>query len=290
MTPLREKMIKAMQVRGLAIRTQQGYLAAVEGLAKHYNQPPDQLSKDQIQEYVWWLGHVRGLAWSTCNIAVSALRLFYEQVLGWREDRFAIPKRRTPSKLPQILSRHEVVRLVWAAHNGKRRTLLMTAYGTGLRVSELVALQIPDIDSDRMLVRVRQGKGGKDRYTPLSQRLLRQLRSYWRVYRPTRWLFPGHKRDRPLSRQAAGAIYRQAKCAAGIRKTGGIHTLRHSFATHLLEADVDIRIIQVLLGHRCIKSTMRYLQVMTPKIQCTQSPLDLLPFPDERHRQEERLS
>jgi site-specific recombinase XerD len=281
MTPLREKMTKAMQLRGLAQTTQQSYLRAVTRLARHYNRPPDALSKDEIQEYVRQLSVDRGLAWNTCNVAVCALRLFYEQVLGWDKDQFFIPKRRTVSKLPEILGVQELVRLFEAAGNPKHRALLMTAYGAGLRASELVNLHVADIDSDRMVIRVRQGKGAKDRYTLLSQRLLSELRSYWGIYQPRRpWLFAGSRPDQPLSNESPKKIYDRTKWKAKIDKAGGIHTLRHSCATHLLEAGVDLRTIQYLLGHRCLKSTARYLQITRPHVAATQSPLDLLRIPD----------
>lgn len=283
MTSLREKMIRAMQLRGLAQSTQDSYVCAVARLGRHYNRPPDQLSKDEIQEYVRQLSVDRGLAWSTCNVAVCALRMLYEQTLGWDEDQFFIPKRRTVSKLPQVLGKQELVRLFEAANNPKHRALLMTAYGSGLRSRELVSLHVGDIDSDRMVIRVRQGKGAKDRYTLLSQRLLAELRSYWRLYHPHRpWLFVGARPDGPLSDESPKKIYSRAKWKAGIDKAGGIHTLRHSFATHLLEAGVDLRTIQYLLGHRSIKTTARYLQIARPHVAATQSPLDLLRIPDDQ--------
>ena len=281
MTPLREKMIKAMELRGLAGTTQESYLRVVTRLAQHYGRSPDQLSRDEIQEYVRQLSVDRSLEWSTCNVAVCALRFFYGQVLGWGEDQFFIPKRRTQSKLPEVLGQHELVRLFDGVSNPKHRALLMTAYGSGLRANELVHLHASDIDSDRMVIRVRQGKGAKDRYTLLSDRLLAELRSYWRLYHPhPPWLFVGARPDEPLSRESVRKIYLRAKWKAGIDKAGGVHTLRHTFATHLLEAGVDLRTIQYLLGHQCLKSTARYLQISRPRVAATQSPLDLLRIPD----------
>lgn len=279
MTPLRDKMVKAMQLRGFSPRTQEAYVRAVAGLAKHYHTSPDRLEAPQIQEYLRYLMVERGLAWPTCNVAVAGLRFLYRHVLGWEEARFSIPRRRTETKLPEILSRPELQRLFAAAHSPKHRALLMTAYGAGLRVSELVALQLRDIDSGRMVILVRQGKGAKDRYTLLSQRLLEELRSYWRRYRPEPWLFAGHKPGTHFARESAKKVYYQAKLVAQIDKPGGIHTLRHSFATHLLEAGVDVRTIQQLLGHKSITTTMRYLQVTRPHIGSTESPLDLLQIP-----------
>lgn len=281
MTPLREKMIKAMQLRGLADSTQQSYLRRVTALAKHYQRPPDQLTKEEIQEYVRQLSVDRSQAWSTVNVTVCALRLFYEQVLGWDDARFSLPKRRTASKLPVILCREELERLFGVLRNRKHRALLMTAYGAGLRACELVRLETRDIDPGRMVIHVRQGKGRKDRYTVLSPRLLHELRSYWALYRPRTWLFTGQEPDQPLSIESPKKIYDRAKWQAQIDKPGGIHTLRHSFATHLLEAGVELRIIQYLLGHRSIRTTTRYTQISRPQVASTQSPLDLLRIPHE---------
>lgn len=281
MTPLREKMIKAMQLRGLAKTTQESYLRRVTGLATHYHRAPDQLTKEEIQEYVRQLSVDRSLAWSTVNVTVCALRLLYEQVLGWDDTQFSIPKRRTVSKLPVILGREELEQLFGVLRNRKHRALLMTAYGSGLRACELVRLEVRDIDAGRMVIHVRQGKGNKDRYTLLSSRLLSELRSYWSAYRPRTWLFTGQEPDQPLSIESPKKIYGRAKWQAQIDKPGGIHTLRHSFATHLLESGVDLRVIQYLLGHRSIKSTTRYTQVTRPQVGATQSPLDLLRIPHE---------
>jgi len=281
MTPLRDKMIKAMQLRGLARTTQERYLRVVTKLAEHYGRSPDELSKDEIQEYVRQLSEDRSLEWNTCNVVVCGPRLLYEQVLGWDEHQFFIPKRRTKSKPPEVLGRQELVRLFDAVSNPKHRALLMTAYGSGLRGKELVSLQVNDIDSDRMVIRVRQGKGAKDRYTLLSKRLLAELRSYWRLYHPhAPWLFIGARPDQPLSQESVKKIYLRAKWRAGIDKAGSPHTLRHTFATHLLEAGVDLRTIQYLLGHQSLKSTARYLRIGRPRVAATQCPLDLLRIPE----------
>jgi len=280
MTPLREKMIKHMQLRGLAESTQKSYVRKVVGLTRHYGRSPDELTKEEIQEYVRQLIVDRGLAWDTINGTVCALRVLYEQVLEWDETRFYLPPRRPVSKLPVILGRQELERLFAAAFNLKHRALLMTAYGTGLRARELVCLQVSDIDSDRMVTRVRLGKGQKDRYTLLSPRLLSELRSYWTRYRPPVWLFPGQRLDQPMSEETPKKIYARLKGRAQIDKPGAIHTLRHSFATHLLEAGVDLRTIQYLLGHRSIRTTTRYLRVTRAHVASTQSPLDLLEIPE----------
>lgn len=279
MTPLREKMVRAMQLRRLSDNTQRVYLHAVFALAKHYMKAPDQITNEQVLDYVLYMLNERKLSWSTCDTNVAGLQFFYGVTLGRNSMRLVLPPRKSEKRLPEILSAEEISRLFAAVRNPKHRVLLETAYSAGLRVSELVSLKITDIDSDRMLIRVGQGKGNKDRYTLLSPRTLQHLRNYWHEYRPSLWLFSGQKPDRPLSRLSASKVFNAAKEAAGIRKAGGIHSLRHAFATHLLEAGVDARTIQLLMGHKSILSTMRYLQVTRKKLGDTQSPLDLLAIP-----------
>lgn len=280
MTPLREKMVRDMQLRRLSDNTQRVYTHAVFALARHYMKAPDRITNDQVQAYVLYMLNERKLTWSTCDTNVAGLKFFYGVTLGRNSMRLAIPPRKSEERLPEILSAGEISRLVAATNNLKHCVLLATAYSAGLRASELIHLKITDIDSDRMMIRVEQGKGNKDRYTLLSPRLLRQLRDYWRKYHPSSWLFPGQKPDRPLNRVSASKVFHAAKEKAGIHKAGGIHSLRHAFATHLLEAGVDARTIQLLMGHRSILSTMRYLQVTRKRLGATQSPLDLLTIPD----------
>ena len=280
MTTLREKMVRDMQLRRLSDNTQRVYTHAVFALARHYMQAPDRLNDRQIQDYVLYMLNGRKLSWSTCDTNVAGLQFFYGVTLGRDSMRLVLPPRKSEKRLPEILSAGEISRLFAAAHNLKHRVLLETAYSAGLRASELVRLKITDIDSGRMMIRVGQGKGNKDRYTLLSPRVLRHLRDYWRKYRPSSWLFQGQKPDRPLDRVSASKVFNAAKEEAGIRKVGGIHSLRHAFATHLLEAGVDVRTIQLLMGHKSILSTMRYLQVTRSKLGTTQSPLDLLTIPD----------
>jgi site-specific recombinase XerD len=256
-----------MQLRRLAAGTQAVYVRAVANLAEYYHRSPDTLTTEEVKGYLLYLVNSRRLDWSTVNVASAAIRFFYAETLGRTDVSRSIPPRRTPARLPQILSVEEVGSLFAATPNLKHRTLLMTAYATGLRVSELVRLKVADIDSSRMMIRVRAGKGDKDRYTILSAGLLEQLRIYWRAYRPTEWLFPGGRPGRPITRTTAGKIYRQARTRAGITKRGGIHTLRHCFATHLLEADVDVRTIQMLMGHQSIRTTIRYLQVRRHRLE-----------------------
>jgi integrase/recombinase XerD len=276
MTPLRQKMIEEMKLRRFAQPTQEAYVSAVAGLARYYKQSPDLLDKEKIQKYLLHLMEERHLAWSTCNVAVAALRFFYTQTLGIDSLRLGIPPMKSQRKLPEIFSAEEIERLFKCALNRKRRAVLMTTYAAGLRVSEVVNLKLTDIDSSRMTIKVNQGKGRKDRYTILSNRLLTELRAYYRECKPVVWLFHGIYTEGQMSIGTAQTIYYAAKKRAGITKKGGIHTLRHCFATHLLEAGVDIRTIQSLMGHTSIMTTMGYLRVTSKKLSATKSPLDLI--------------
>jgi site-specific recombinase XerD len=217
-----------------------------------------------------------GISWPSLNQIVCALRFFYGVTLGQATIPERIAYAREPQKLPVVLSADEVVRFLEAIPSLKSRTALTTVYAAGLRVSEVVLLKIADIDSGRMVIRVEQGKGGKDRYVMLSPQLLRILRGYWRLTRPKRWLFPGRDEERPLEPTTLHAACRSARTAGGLAKEVTAHTLRHSFATHLLENGTDIRIIQVLLGHASLSSTARYTRVATKTISKTPSPLDRL--------------
>lgn len=276
MGALRTKMIDAMTVRRFSPKTQQAYLSAVAGLAKFYNQSPDQIDPTKIQDYLLHLTVERALSWSSCNVAVSALRFFYIETLGWDQVSLPIPPRKKPSKLPEILSRQELDHLFACASPPKSRLLLMTTYAAGLRVSEVVHLKVSDIDSQRMMIRIEQAKGNKDRYSVLSERLLVELRLYWKLYRPPCWLFPSQDPTRQMQIGTAQKLYYRAKQLAGITKGSGIHTLRHCFATHLLEAGVDLRTIQTLMGHSSITTTMRYLQVRRQMMDSNQARFDLL--------------
>ncbi len=228
MNPLRQRMTNDLTVRGLAENTQKAYLGAVAALARHYHRSPDTISAHEIQDYLIYLHEQRHLCWSSCNAYRHALRFFYRITLQQPDAHFYLPGAKEPSKLPQILNDEELVRLFTVCTNPKHRALLMTAYAAGLRASELCQLKVTDIDSKRMSVRVDQGKGNKDRFVPMSLRLLEQLRDYWRRVRPTaQWLFTGHPKDRPLTRSGPAWIYKTAKQKAGIDKPGGVHTLRH---------------------------------------------------------------
>jgi integrase/recombinase XerD len=277
MSALRQQMQADMTVRGLAQRTQKAYIDAVAAIARHYHRSPDTLSIAEIEQYLHHLIAERQRSWSTTNQAVCALRFLFHVTLKRRDVALHIPMRRAGSKQPEILSRDEVARILNAAHQPMHRLLLMTTYAAGLRVSEACHLRCTDIDSNRMMIRVVSGKGNKDRYTLLSPPLLTELRGYWKQARPVCWLFPKRSRpDQPLDIDTAQRIYYRCKRYAGIAKQGGIHGLRHAFATHLLEAGVDLPTIQRLLGHSDISTTTRYLHLKQSGLAQNGSPLDLL--------------
>jgi integrase/recombinase XerD len=280
MTPLRQSMIDAMQVRGFAQRTQKSYVTAVVGLARHYRCSPEQLGSAQVQEYLLHLTRERHLARSSVNQAGCAFRFLYHTVLG-RQEQVQVPLAKAEQRLPEILSREELARLFECAAPGKPRTVLMAAYGLGLRVGELCRLRVADIDghADRMCVRIVQGKGAKDRYVPLAPDVLQALRQWWQLARPQGWLFCAQSQKRsPLSECSASRWYHAARTAAGIGKRGGIHTLRHCYATHLLEAGVDLHSLSQWLGHRHVSTTMRYLHLARPDAPdgIRRTPLQLL--------------
>ncbi|OGT32498.1 MAG: hypothetical protein A2W28_08215 [Gammaproteobacteria bacterium RBG_16_51_14] len=277
MTPLRKQMIEQMKVHRYAERTQEAYLNAVIGLAKYYRQSPEQLGEREVQQYLLHLIDERKLSWSTCNQVCHGLKFLYHKTLKRSQEDFCIPKAIQPQKLPEILSRHEVGQILQAAHELKHRCFLTTVYSAGLRVGEAVCLTPGNIDSERMTLRVEQGKGQKDRYTVLSPRLLTLLRQYWRAYHPTDWLFTNRRGDEHMSVGAAQKLFYVTKRRAGISKRGGIHSLRHAFATHLLEAGTDLHTIQTLLGHRHISTTLRYFHLSHGHIAKQNSPLELLP-------------
>jgi integrase/recombinase XerD len=279
MTPLRQQMIDQMTVRGMAETTKRAYLQAVTGIARHYRRSPDQLNEREVQQYLLHLIQERRLAWSSCNVATNGLKFLYHVTLDRREVEFCIPQAKRPQRLPEILSREEIERLLAAVNEPKQRTLLMLTYSAGLRVSEVAHLKVRDIDSGRMSVRVEQGKGHKDRYTVLSARMLKELRTYWLAYRPAVWLFSGRDRTRPMHVKTIQRIFYLAKERAGIDKHCGIHALRHAFATHLLEAGTDLHTIQRLLGHGHLSTTMRYFHLAQKHLLSAGSPLDLLTLP-----------
>ncbi len=276
MGQLRDRMVRDMQLRDFAPTTRRSYLGAVKGLARHYRRSPDQISCREVHDYLLFLMKERKLAWSTVNGVRSGLNFFYRVTLQRSKTEFSIPPCRSRRPLPEVLSAEELARLFREASNGKHRTILMTTYAAGLRVSEVVRLKTGDIDSDRMMIRVEQGKGRKDRYTLLSARLLHSLRRYWKDYRPALWLFEGKKEGAHLAKSSARMAFILAKARAGITKKGGIHMLRHSFATHLLEASMDIRTIQSLMGHSSLQSTSRYLRITRKSLESSSGSFDLL--------------
>jgi len=277
MGELRDRMNQDMIVRGLAERTRESYLEAVAGLAKHYRRSPAELSQREIEAYLVHLAEERKLAWNTRSLIINGLRFFYHTTLGRSKLELVVPRPRPPAQLPEILSREEVARILACPNGRKHRLLLMTAYGAGLRVSELVALRVGDLDADRMTIRVQQGKGSRDRYTLLSPRLLEELRVDTTLDSPERWLFPSRGRQEPISISCAQRVWGRAKREAGVSKRGGIHALRHAFATHLLEDGTDLHTIQRLLGHRHIGTTMLYFHLARRGITERRSPLDGLP-------------
>ena len=277
MTILRQRMLEDLRIRNLAEGTQRIYIAQVAAYARCFGRSPADLGPEDIRTWQVHLVQERGLSWSTLNVAVCALRFLYRTTLGkdWTIEH--IPYAKREKKLPVILSPQEVQLLLAAVTNPKHLCILMVAYSCGLRVSEIAHLRIEDIDSRRMVIHVRAGKGKKDRVVPLSPRLLKALRSYWRVLRPTPYLFPGANPRRPITRGTIARVCRNAAHRAGLKKRVTPHSLRHAFATHLLEAGVDVRTIQVLLGHGSLKTTTRYMHVSAEKIRSVRSPLDMLP-------------
>lgn len=278
MTPLRQHMLEAMQVRGFATRTQRTYIDLIAKLARFYQASPDTLTPEQVE--AWLLHYIqRGLSYSTVNQASCACRFFFGTVLKRDRAHFPVPMAKRPQRHPEILSRAECAALFNAADLPGMRTLLRTVYATGLRVSEICNLRVRDIDSqpDRMCIRVRHGKGARDRYTLLTPTLLDDLRQYYRFYRPHEWLF-FNSNQAQMDIKTAQRAFRRAHYRAGLTKSGGIHTLRHCFATHLLEAGVDLHSIQKLLGHGQLATTSRYLHLMSPQFRppSCEDPLDLL--------------
>jgi integrase/recombinase XerD len=278
---LRQRMLDAMVLSGKAARTQEAYIGAVVGLARYYRCGPETLTAEQVRQYLLHLLRERHLARSSVNQYSCAFRFLYGRVLGHDGEAFQIPLAPAAQQLPEILSRAEIAAVLEHAPHLKARTLLSCAYALGLRVSELCALRPQHIDSaaDRMCVRVVQGKGARDRYVPLSEELLELLRQYWRAARPRDWMFPAARdAGRALDIKSAQRWYYFARDAAGITKRGGIHTLRHAYATHLLEAGYDLYSLQQWLGHNFVSTTTRYLHLARPDLPdgAKRKPLALL--------------
>ena len=285
MTQLRQKMIRAMELKNLSNHTQRAYLVAVTGIARFYNQSPDKMTKEKIEDYLLYLKQDKGNAPNSCYSVLTGLRFFYKYVTE-KEMPVTYSIRRTSRKLPQVLTMEEIWNIICATNNLKHRMILMTTYSAGLRASEVVKLKPEHIDSKTMLIKVK-GKGEKERYTLLSKRLLIELRSYYRKHCPRTYLFPSSfkkKKDQLLSYETIRTVYEDARKKAGVKRGPGIHTLRHSFATHLLEAGYDIRKIQVLMGHSKLSTTMIYLHVSRETLSKIPSPLDLI---DTKHAEKE---
>jgi integrase/recombinase XerD len=276
MTPLRRRMIDDMTLRNFSPGTIRAYVGCVARFARHFHISPDGLGHEHVRAFLLHLVQERGASMSHYNQTRCALRFFYRVTLGRLDIVESIPPARQPRTLPVVLSPDEVARVFAAIANLKHRAILMTAYAAGLRVSEVTQLRVTDIDSRRMVIHIRQGKGQKDRYVMLSPRLLEILRAYWKAARPLDVLFPGATPDRPIATGSVRRVCHRARQAAGLGKHVVVHTLRHSFATQLLEAGTDLRTIQVLLGHRSFNSTARYVHVATASLPSIRSPLDRL--------------
>ncbi|MFM0327837.1 tyrosine-type recombinase/integrase [Caballeronia glebae] len=280
MTPLRERMQHDMLIRNLADNTQKSYLLQVSSFARHFGRSPELLGPEEIRAWLVHLREERKLAPGSLGPTIGALRFLYRVTLKrpWSDEDFPLPKK--PVRLPVILSFDEVKTFFDAIPSLKYRAILMTAYAAGLRISEVAHLKATDIDSQRMVIRVNQGKNRKDRYVMLSPRLLEILRAYWHDAHPRDWLFPGDIPGHPISADAIRQACNRARQRSGIQKPITPHSLRHAFATHLLETGTDVRRIQLLMGHRSLSTTSRYLRIATSTLCATESPFDLLPHPE----------
>ena len=268
-------MIQQMQLKGYSKNTISTYIECLVNLSNHYNTSPDLLTVEQIREYIHYKLTEKNLNKSWMNQIISSLKIFYREILRRDWDDLGIPRPRREKKLPVVLSKEEVSKLINTPKNLKHKALLMLTYSAGLRLSEVCGLKIRDIDSQRMLIRVIQAKGAKDRYTILSPVTLNLLRDYWKMYRVKEWLFENNN-NQPVSDRTIQHVFKNALRKAGINKQVGIHSLRHSFATHLLEQGVSLPIIQQLLGHTSLKTTSIYLHVQQYSIYAVKSPLDTL--------------
>jgi integrase/recombinase XerD len=280
MTELRRRMLEELRLRNYSPHTQRAYIRCLANFAEHFGTAPDRLGPEHIRDYQLFLVQQKKLSWSPFNQTVCALRFFYHHVLHRKWMIEHIPYPRHEQKQPVVLSPAEVAALFQNTPNLKHRAILMTIYAAGLRVSEVINLRVTDIDRQRQLIFIRQGKGHKDRQLMLSPKLLEILQLYWKRYRPMTWLFPGQCPERPITQTTVWRICQQARAEAQLAKPVSPHTLRHCFATHLLEAATDLRRIQILMGHRNLKTTARYLHVSNLAVRSTVSPLDRLPYAD----------
>jgi integrase/recombinase XerD len=276
-TPLRQRMIEDMRIRGMAEKTQAAHIRAVKDFAVFLKRSPDTATPEELRAYQLHMTNA-GMTATTFNVRIVSLRFFFGMTCGRDEMKRYMQFRRAPRKLPAVLSVEEVGDILAAAPGPglKYRAALGISYGAGLRAAEVCHLRVQDIDSDRMIIHVEEGKGGRDRMAMLSPGLLDLLRDYWREARPDGWLFPGLPRVNPISPRQLNRAFASAKHMAGVTRSATLHTLRHSFATHLLEAGTDVRVIQVLLGHTKLTTTARYTHVATKTIQNTISPFERL--------------
>ena len=274
MTKLREAVLLHMRLRGLSPRTIESYIYALEQLSRFYWRALETLTCEEVQAYLDHLVTNRKLAWATINVYFSAYRLLYEKILNRPKKEFSIPRRGRSGKRPGVLSQEEVKKLINASRNIKHRAFLTMTYGSGLRVSEAVKIEPKHIDRDRMMLFVDCGKGHKDRYTILSQKALKLLEEHWHLNKPFDYFFFGRDRNAPMSIGTAQAIYHQALKRSNVRHVGGIHVLRHCFATHLMEHGTDIYTIRKWMGHRSIVTTGRYMHVTAEHMKKVTSPLD----------------
>jgi len=274
MGKLRDQMLVDLQLCGAKPRTQKTYLREAENLAKYFNRSPAELGEEELKEYLLYLMKERNLSEGTFRFYVAGLKFLYRTTLKreWAVEKIKCP--RAKRKLPVVLDISEVEALLSVIKNLKHKAILMITYSSGLRVSETASLKLTDIDSKRMMVRISQGKGGKDRYSILSQTALEHLRQYWKKYRPTEWLFDGQKKDDHITTHSIQLMFYAAKKRAGITKPVSVHTLRHSFATHLIEAGTSLHHVQLLLGHRSPTTTTVYLHVSRLNLSQVTSPLD----------------
>ena len=285
MTPLRQRMIEDMQLRNFATTTQRSYIHYVADFAKHFNRSPQDLDLEAVRQYQLHLAQERKLSPQSINTFVSAVQFLYLVTLEMPWEKHDFPRARLEEKLPVVLAPDEVQRFLDQVTGVKHRAVLLTCYGSGVRISEAVSLKLSDIDSHRMLIRVEHGKGGKDRYSMLSPCLLEILRAYCRILRPAcPWLFPSWRPHLHLAAGAVQTVCREAWQRSGLGKRVTPHMLRHSFATHLLERGVDTRVIQALLGHSRIDTTARYVAVSPATVSATASPLDQLLKPPKGKR------
>ena len=276
MSALRESVLLQMRLRGFSPSTVDSYIHALEQLWAFHKQPLERLNCEEVQRFLDEIITVRKLAWATVNVYFSACRFLYEQVLKRTPHEFSIPPRGRSGRRPSVLNRNEVQRLIEAPRSLKHRALLAMTYGSGLRVSEVVRVRIADVDRSRLTLRVEQGKGRQDRYTVLSMSALKLLEELWRKERPTEFFFMGPDRLRPICTATAQAVYYTALRRSGVRRVGGIHVLRHCFATHLMESGVDVYTIKRWMGHRALVTTGRYMHVTAEHMARVKSPLDTL--------------